>query len=118
VVVLGQTGQNFAAGMSGGVAYIYDPMGQFNLKCNQTMVALERIQRENEQSSGPRHLNKADETILKSLVEKHLKYTDSKIAKKIIEHWEQELVNFTKVMPNEYKRALNEMYNASKKEAA
>jgi len=44
--------------MSGGVAYIYDPMGQFNLKCNQTMVALERIQRENEQSSGPRHLDK------------------------------------------------------------
>ena len=118
VVVLGQTGQNFAAGMSGGVAYIYDPTGQFNLKCNTTMVSLEKIRREKEQASGPRHLDQADEEILRSLVEKHLKYTDSNIAKKIIEHWEQELVNFIKVMPNEYKRALDEMYSASNKEAA
>ena len=118
VVVLGQTGQNFAAGMSGGVAYIYDPAGQFNLKCNTTMVSLEKIRRVKEQSSGPRHLDQADEEILKSLVERHLKHTDSNIAKKIIEHWEQELVNFIKVMPNEYKRALDEMYSASNKEAA
>ena len=118
VVVLGQTGQNFAAGMSGGVAYIYDPTGQFNLKCNMTMVSLEKIRREKEQTSGPRHLDHADEEILRTLVEKHLKYTDSNIAKKIIEHWEQELVNFIKVMPNEYKRALDEMYSASNKEAA
>ena len=118
VVVLGQTGQNFAAGMSGGVAYIYDPMRRFSLHCNPAMVTLEKIKRENEQTSGPRHLDQADEKILKSLVEKHLQYTDSKVAKKIIEHWEQELVNFIKVMPNEYKRALDEMYTASTKEAA
>tara|TARA_B110000093_G_scaffold182423_1_gene228994 strand:- start:546 stop:2465 length:1920 start_codon:yes stop_codon:yes gene_type:complete len=118
VVVLGQTGQNFAAGMSGGVAYIYDPMRRFSLHCNPAMVTLEKIKRENEQTSGPRHLDQADEKILKSLVEKHLQYTDSKVAKKIIEHWEKELVNFIKVMPNEYKRALDEMYTASTKEAA
>tara|TARA_B100000035_G_scaffold89689_1_gene75606 strand:- start:639 stop:887 length:249 start_codon:yes stop_codon:yes gene_type:complete len=82
------------------------------------MVSLEKIRREKEQASGPRHLDQADEEILRSLVEKHLKYTDSNIAKKIIEHWEQELVNFIKVMPNEYKRALDEMYSASNKEAA
>ena len=118
VVVLGQTGQNFAAGMSGGVAYIYDPMRRFSLHCNPAMVTLEKIKRENEQTSGPRHLDQADEKILKSLVEKHLQYTDSKVAKKIIEHWGKELVNFIKVMPNEYKRALDEMYTASTKEAA
>ena len=118
VVVLGQTGQNFAAGMSGGVAYIYDPRRRFSLHCNPAMVTLEKIKRENEQTSGPRHLDQADEKILKSLVEKHLQYTDSKVAKKIIEHWGKELVNFIKVMPNEYKRALDEMYTASTKEAA
>jgi len=118
VVVLGQTGQNFAAGMSGGVAYIYDPLNRFGLNCNHSMVTLEKIKRENEQASGPRHLDQADEKILKSLVEKHLQYTDSKIAKKIIEHWDKELVNFIKVMPNEYKRALDEMFTASNKEAA
>jgi len=118
VVVLGQTGQNFAAGMSGGVAYIYDPMHNFNQHCNPTMVTLGRIKRENEQATGPRHLDQPDEIILKSLIEKHLKYTNSSIAKKIIEHWEKELVHFVKVMPNEYKRALDEMYAASKKEAA
>ena len=118
VVVLGQTGQNFAAGMSGGVAYIYDPLNRFGLNCNHSMVTLEKIKRENEQASGPRHLDQADEKILKSLVENHLQYTDSKIAKKIIEHWDKELVNFIKVMPNEYKRALDEMFTASNKEAA
>ena len=118
VVVLGQTGQNFAAGMSGGVAFIYDPLNRFGLNCNHSMVTLEKIKRENEQASGPRHLDQADEKILKSLVEKHLEYTDSKIAKKIIEHWDKELVNFIKVMPNEYKRALDEMFTASNKEAA
>ncbi|MDG1095197.1 MAG: glutamate synthase-related protein, partial [Methylophilaceae bacterium] len=110
VVVLGQTGQNFAAGMSGGVAYIYDPLNRFRLNCNPSMVTLEKIKKENEQASGPRHLDQADEKILKSLVENHLQYTDSKIAKKIIEHWDKELVNFIKVMPNEYKRALDEMF--------
>ena len=118
VVVLGQTGQNFAAGMSGGVAYIYDPLNRFRLNCNPSMVTLEKIKKENEQASGPRHLDQADEKILKSLVENHLQYTDSKIAKKIIEHWDKELVNFIKVMPNEYKRALDEMFTASNKEAA
>ena len=68
VVVLGQTGQNFAAGMSGGVAYIYDPLNRFGLNCNHSMVTLEKIKKENEQASGPRHLDQADEKILKSLL--------------------------------------------------
>jgi glutamate synthase (NADPH/NADH) large chain len=118
VVVLGDTGQNFAAGMSGGVAYIYDPDGTFEQSCNPSMVTLEKVERENIQPKGPRHLDQPDETILKNLIGKHQELTDSSIAKDILNDWEKELDKFIKVMPNEYKRALNDMHKATIKEVA
>lgn len=118
VVVLGITGQNFAAGMSGGVAYIYDISNSFDKFCNPSMVSLEKVEKESAQNKGPRHLNLADETILKGLIENHATYTGSPIAKSILEDWENELNNFVKVMPHEYQRALNELHQATSKEAA
>jgi glutamate synthase (NADPH/NADH) large chain len=118
VVVLGETGQNFAAGMSGGVAYIYDPDGTFGQSCNPSMVTLEKVERENIQPKGPRHLDQPDEIILKNLIGKHQELTDSSIAKDILNDWEKELDKFIKVMPNEYKRALNDMHKATIKEVA
>ena len=118
VVVLGSTGQNFAAGMSGGVAYIYDPESKFKHYCNMSMVDFEKVEKENVQPKGPRHLDMADEVILKNLVENHERYTQSPIAKSILEDWENQLNYFVKVMPHEYRRALNEMHQAKTKEAA
>ena len=116
VVILGRTGQNFAAGMSGGVAYIYDPDNTFNNYCNLSMVTLHKVERENIKTDMPKHLNLADEVILKTLIEKHGQNTDSSIAKKILSNWDKELENFIKVMPIEYKRALTEMSSSKIKE--
>ena len=118
VVVLGSTGQNFAAGMSGGVAYIYDPTNSFEKFCNPAMVSLEKIEKDSMQPKIARHLNLADEVILKGLIENHANYTNSPIANSILANWENELNNFVKVMPHEYRRALNELHQATSKEAA
>ena len=119
VVVLGQTGRNFAAGMSGGVAYVLDEEGGFEKRCNLSMVALEAIPEEaaasetGEVESHGRvhfnHLNRADEAALRGLVEKHLRYTHSPRAKHILDNWAAYLPKFIKVMPTEYRRALQEM---------
>ena len=109
VVILGRTGQNFAAGMSGGVAYIYDPGQTFKKYCNLTMVTLHKVEKKDVKTDMPKHLNLADEVILKTLIEKHCQYTNSNIAKKMLKNWDKELENFVKVMPIEYKRALTEM---------
>ena len=109
VVILGRTGQNFAAGMSGGVAYIYDPGQTFKKYCNLTMVTLHKVEKKDVKTDMPKHLNLADEVILKTLIEKHCQYTSSNIAKKMLKNWDKELENFVKVMPIEYKRALTEM---------
>ena len=118
VVVLGKTGQNFAAGMSGGVAYIYDPKKVFKNYCNLSMVTLHKVEKENIKTNVPLHLNLADEKILKTLIENHCQYTESNIAKMILKEWDIELENFVKVMPIEYTRALNEMKKTKKKEVA
>jgi glutamate synthase (NADPH/NADH) large chain len=118
VVILGRTGQNFAAGMSGGVAYIYDPNKTFQNYCNLSMVTLDKVEKENVETDIPKHLNLADEIILKTLIENHCQYTKSNIAKNILNQWDAELENFVKVMPIEYKRALNEMKETKKKEVA
>jgi len=118
VVILGRTGQNFAAGMSGGVAYIYDPKKIFKNYCNLSMVELHKVEKENIENNTPLHLNLADEIILKTLIENHCQYTESNIAKKILNQWDIELENFVKVMPIEYIRALNEMKETKKKEVA
>ena len=97
VVVLGSTGRNFAAGMSGGIAYIYDPENKFtNGLCNTETIEFEDILPE-------------DATDLKGLIEKHVLYTDSNRGKEILADWETSLSNFVRVMPTEYKRALERL---------
>jgi glutamate synthase (NADPH/NADH) large chain len=117
VVVLGQTGRNFAAGMSGGVAYVLDVDGLFAKRCNLSMVTLEKV----EPADKPievQHLGQADEVILKDLMEKHVKYTGSELAKALLQDWVATRSRFVKVMPNEYKRALAEIAAAGQKKAA
>ena len=120
VVVLGETGRNFAAGMSGGIAYVYDEHKTFETLCNTAMVNLEPVTTAKEQEARlPRalwHMGEADENILKGLIEKHLAYTGSTRAKKLLESWAAERTKFVKVFPNEYRRALGEI-NAAKEAA-
>jgi glutamate synthase (NADPH/NADH) large chain len=124
VVVLGRTGRNFAAGMSGGMAYVYDPDGTFATRCNTSMVTLvpvlpEALQREAEADltlagkGRMLHCGEADEPLLRGLVERHLRYTGSTVALALLDHWEQARARFVKVFPNEYQRALTEMHAAA-----
>ena len=96
VVVLGKTGRNFAAGMSGGEAYVLDEKGQFATRCNLEMVELESVS------------TQEDIQTLRSMIEAHLGYTGSRKAKKILGAWETMLPKFVKVMPTDYKRVLQE----------
>ena len=124
VVVLGETGRNFAAGMSGGVAYVYDPKGDFGQKCNTSMVNLESVLAAKEQDdraswhaqtrNGERE---ADEAILKRLIERHFKHTGSTRARNLLDDWPASRGKFVKVFPTDYKRALEEMHFASAEEA-
>jgi glutamate synthase (NADPH/NADH) large chain len=110
VVVLGVTGQNFAAGMSGGVAYVYDEDGMFAKRCNMGMVSLEKVEHAaTVAADAVHHLDQPDEVTLLALINKHAEYTDSGRAKAILADWENARGKFVKVMPNEYKRALVEM---------
>jgi len=96
-VILGLTGRNFAAGMSGGIAYVWDPNDAFLPNCNLDTVELEAVEDE------------ADIAELKELVEKHQNYTGSDVAAGILDHWDTSLKQFKKVMPIDYKRALREL---------
>jgi glutamate synthase domain-containing protein 3 len=118
VAVLGRTGRNFAAGMSGGVAYVYDDDASFASRCNTTMVGLEKVLPAEEQAGDGSiwHLGKADEVILKRLVEDHHRWTGSLRAREILDQWDTARAKFVKVFPHEYKRALAE--HAAKAEAA
>lgn len=118
VVVLGTTGQNFAAGMSGGLAYVYDMDGMFAKRCNMSMVSLEKVMPAEADVGGPQHLGQADEVLLKRFIENHAKLTNSPRAKEILADWHNAREKFVKVFPNEYKRALTEMVAASTKNAA
>jgi glutamate synthase (NADPH/NADH) large chain len=127
VIVLGKTGRNFAAGMSGGVAYVLDEEGHFEHHCNMSMVQLESIQSEAEAvESGEKvrvhfnHLGKADEHILREFIENHLRHTGSVRARTLLENWAITLPKFIKVMPTEYRRALQEIaaQQANQKEVA
>jgi len=125
VVVLGNTGRNFAAGMSGGIAYVYDEDGSFGAKCNMAMVALDHVLSSAEQEStvgkaawhsttrgGERQ---TDEVILKGLIERHFKYTGSTRARTLLDDWSNARGKFVKVFPTEYKRALGEMFASADK---
>jgi len=110
VVVLGQTGLNFAAGMSGGVAYVLDEDGLFGKRCNLGMVSLEKVEHiDNVAEDAVLHLDQPDELTLRQLIKKHATYTGSERAKTILQHWDEYRGKFVKVMPNEYKRALIEL---------
>ena len=119
VVVLGATGRNFAAGMSGGIAYVYDPDGDFEKKCNLAMVALEPVlsRRSRKQRligrSGTAWCaatkGETDEAILKRLIERHFNFTGSQRARKLLDDWSNSRSKFVKVFPPEYKRALGEL---------
>jgi glutamate synthase (NADPH/NADH) large chain len=118
VVVLGVTGQNFAAGMSGGVAYVYDEDGLFAKRCNMSMVALEKVEAADAAVGKVQHLNQPDEVTLKTLIEKHANYTGSVRAQALLADWAASRSKFVKVMPIEYKRALTELAAATAKQAA
>ncbi|QUS62166.1 glutamate synthase large subunit [Synechocystis sp. PCC 7338] len=100
VVVLGQTGRNFAAGMSGGVAYILDETVDFATRCNQAMVALETLE-------DPEEIKD-----LQELIQNHVNYTDSAKGKAVLADWETSISKFIKVMPRDYKRVLQAIKNA------
>ena len=97
VVVLGSTGMNFAAGMSGGIAYVYDPDRLFDRNCNLEMVDLELVR------------EKKDIKEIKQMITNHVKYTGSKRASEILLNWDASLPYFIKVFPMEYRRVLGKM---------
>jgi glutamate synthase (NADPH/NADH) large chain len=120
VAVLGMTGRNFAAGMSGGVAYVFDDDGSFAGRCNTSMVILDKVLPEAEQAASGAaaswHRGLSDEAQLKKLVEDHHKWTGSLRAREILDHWTAARAKFVKVFPHEYKRALGQ--TAAKAQAA
>jgi glutamate synthase (NADPH) large chain len=122
VIVLGMTGRNFAAGMSGGLAYVLDEDGSFRTRCNLSMVQLDPVLSEAEQEAKlPKdvwHMGQSDEAVLKAFVEKHARYTGSARARTILETWPESRVKFVKVFPTEYRRALGEMAARTGKLAA
>jgi glutamate synthase (NADPH/NADH) large chain len=94
VVVLGRTGRNFAAGMSGGIAYVLDVAGRFSGRCNQEMVDLEPLD------------DIDDSELVRELIEQHVRYTGSDHAARVLEAWSEMAALFVKVMPRDYKRVL------------
>ena len=133
VVVLGETGRNFAAGMSGGIAYVLDEAGDFKERCNLAMVDLEPVPEEDAALEAMEHqggdlethgkvdirsdMTRFDAQRLKVLVEQHLHYTDSSVARRILADWEAYLPRFVKVMPVDYRRALEDMKQSQQQSA-
>jgi glutamate synthase domain-containing protein 3 len=96
VVILGPTGRNFAAGMSGGIAYVWDPGDALLANCNLGMVELEKVETDE------------DAAELRGLIEKHRDFTGSAVAGEVLDNWDDSLSKFVKVMPTDYKRVLEE----------
>jgi glutamate synthase domain-containing protein 3 len=96
VVVLGRTGRNFAAGMSGGIAFVYDEDGNFASRFNSSMADLEPV------------TNPEDVATLQTMIKNHMRHTHSGLAERILEEWDQALSKFKKVMPRDYRRVLAE----------
>ncbi|QZE13733.1 glutamate synthase large subunit [Halosquirtibacter laminarini] len=97
VVVLGETGKNFGAGMSGGIAYVYDVNGDFEYFCNKGLVELSSLD------------DRTDINELQEMISNHMTHTHSALAAKILSNWDEHLPKFVKVIPLEYKKVLNEM---------
>ena len=96
VVILGQTGRNFGAGMSGGIAYVWDPNALFAPRCNMEMVELDPLDIPEEMDE------------VRRLIQRHADYTDSSVARRVLANWERAAAEFVKVMPTDYKRVLQE----------
>ena len=94
VVILGDTGRNFAAGMNGGIAYVYDVKGKFAANCNPEMIDLDEC-------------DVSDKNELFTMLQKHFEYTGSTVAKFILEDLDNQLQHFVKVFPKDYKKALS-----------
>jgi len=125
VVVIGNTGRNFAAGMSGGIAYVLDETGDFAERCNLAMVALEPVPEEDDLLEKMHHsggdiehkgridvssdMTRFDEERLQQLITRHMNYTNSSRAKLILDNWEEYRPKFVKIMPVDYRRALQDM---------
>ena len=103
VVILGPTGRNFAAGMSGGIAYVLDEAGEFRDRCNPGLVDLEPL------------TASADVAEVLGLIEKHQRYTGSSVARRLLDDWQRVQRSFVKVMPRDYKRVLSEREAARKR---
>ena len=101
VVVLGPAGRNFAAGMSGGVAYVLDEKGDFATRCNQQMVGLEPL-------AEPSEIEE-----VRQMIQRHAEYTGSQRAWKVLALWEEMVPKFVKVMPKDYKRMLQAINRAN-----
>ena len=99
-IVLGRTGRNFAAGMSGGIAYVLDEASDFPSRCNTEMVDLESLEDGEEIRD------------LQELIQRHVGYTESKLGQRILDHWEAMVPQFVKVMPRDYKRVLQHIQKA------
>ncbi len=125
VVVLGPTGRNFAAGMSGGIAYVLDEDATFDQRCNLAMVELEPVVAEDDALEHLAHqggdleahgrvdvshdMTRFDAIRLRQLIEGHLQHTGSAVARRLLDDWDNALTRFKKVMPVDYRRALTEM---------
>ena len=125
VVCIGSTGRNFAAGMSGGIAYVLDEDGTFEQRCNLAMVELEPIKEEDDALEALDHqggdlethgrvdvshdMTRFDAIRLRQMLERHLHYTNSAVAQRILDDWSDYLPRFVKVMPVDYRRALDEL---------
>ena len=101
VVILGPTGRNFGAGMSGGIAYVLDEYGDFTSHCNMEMVAIESLDK------------KKDIEEVKKMIEKHVAFTSSDRGRSLLSSWNDSVSKFIKVIPNDYKRALETMERVS-----
>ncbi len=112
MVCLGETGRNFAAGMSGGIAYVFDQSGLFETRCNTEMVVLESLENMPYSKASEDEVNadltRFDENRLQNLILRHKNYTNSPAAKHILDNWDEMKAKFVKVMPVDYKRALLE----------
>ena len=104
VVVLGSTGRNFAAGMSGGLAYVLDRESDFEIHCNKSGVDLVSVD------------EAEDAKQLKSLIEEHFQSTQSAVAKKVLDEWEETLPKFVKVYPTDYRRVIEKHKNKKQNE--
>jgi len=134
VIVIGDTGINFAAGMSGGIAYVFNANGDFESRCNLAMVNLEPIPEEDTALETLDHqggdlethgkvdirmdMTRYDALRLHRLIENHARYTGSHLARDILDNWNRYLPKFVKVMPVDYRRALEEMKQAQSADLA